>query len=99
MTVDYIRDKLASDQRWLQRGILAIDARQTDDERREDATKYSNARGWSSADARRGSYYARWIRRGHDLSGRHLGIAQRMMRKYARQLLIVARERCAPVAV
>jgi hypothetical protein len=93
LTVVDIQNKLQSDQRWLERGILAIDARQTEDERRQDTTKYANGRGWSGADARKGSYYARWIRSGRHLSGRHLYQAKVMMRKYARQLLIVAEEK------
>jgi hypothetical protein len=94
-TVQTIQDKLATDQRWLERGILAIDARQTLDERQSDQTKYFNGRGWSGADARRGSYYARWIRSGQHLSGRHIHFAQRMMKKYARQLLTIIEEKQA----
>jgi hypothetical protein len=95
LTVADIRQKLQTNQDWLERGILAIDARQTEDERQQDQTKHLNGRGWTYGDARRGSYYARWIRSGRRLNGRHVFIAQRMMRKYAGQLLRVAEEKAA----
>ncbi len=90
MDATIIRSNLATNNVWLERGIVAIDARQTSDEQSSGQTKYENGRGWNSADASYGSYLARYIRSGRHLSGQHLQRARRMMAKYAGQLAKVA---------
>jgi hypothetical protein len=99
MTVDFVRNKLATDRRRLERAILCIDSRQTDDERQSEQTKHLNGRGWTYADARSGSYMARWLRQGNHLDGRFLARAQRMMPKYAAQLIRAAEEKQVREAV
>jgi hypothetical protein len=93
-------EKLNSDQRWLERAILAIDARQTATERQQGATTDSNGAGWNYYDARKGSYMASYIRRchrpeGQRLSGRFVQEARDMMKKYAGQLCRIANARKA----
>lgn len=97
-TVEMIREKLNTDQTWLERGVLAIDARQTQDEQETEETRHLNRRGWNSSDARFGSYLARFIRGsykplGQRLSGDFVVKARRMMHKYAGQLLRVIEEK------
>lgn len=77
----------------VERAVLAIFARQTEDEKRIKETKHSNQMGFSSADARNGSYYAGWIKSNRKLSGKFLDKAREMMVKYRRQLLIVSVEK------
>jgi hypothetical protein len=94
---------LANDQAWLERGILAIDARQTEDEKRDGVTRYDNDRGWNATDAKLGSYLAKYIRRcrrpeGERLSGNWVSRAKAMMRKYAGQLARIAAARQAAMA-
>lgn len=95
MTKNLVRFKMANNQRWLERAILAIDARQTNDERAVRQTKYDNDRGWNAADARIGGYIAQFIRssrnpEGQRLSGKWVSIARRIMHKYAGQLCRIA---------
>lgn len=95
-----IRLKVANDQRWLERAILAIDARQTSDERMVRQTKWENNRGWNAADARIGGYLASFIRgsrnpEGQALSGKWVSIARRIIQKYAGQLSRICEERAA----
>ena len=47
----FIKHKLETDDRWLVRGLLAIYAKQTEDEKMSDATKASNDVGFNAMDA------------------------------------------------
>jgi len=66
----------------VERGVLAIYNRQ--------ATLKDNGVEFSGPDAKLGSYYARWIISGRNLSGKHLNNARKMMVKYRRQLTEIA---------
>jgi len=92
-TKDFLNQKLETDQRWLEKGILAIYNRQTQDEKIQEDTKYYNNMGFRSCDARLGSYYAKWILSGKHLSGRHLLRAKKIMKHYSGQLLRVIKEK------
>jgi len=74
----------------VERAVLAIYRRQTDDEQESDTTKHCNGVGFNGVHAHLGSYYARWIQSGRHLTGNHLDKARRMMRRYVRQLAEVA---------
>lgn len=89
-TEDSIRDLLKSSDRAVERGILAIYARQTADEQSVGDTRHLNARGFSAAHASRGSYYARWLEKGNKLTGKHLQRARRFILHYVRQLVEIA---------
>ena len=100
MTASEIRSKVMSNQKWLERAILAIDARQTVDEQASETTRYLNARGWSAADAKQGSYLARYIRNsrkapGERLSGAWVDKGKVIIRKYCNQLSLIAAEKAA----
>lgn len=66
--------------------MCALHARQTAGERQNGTTSASNGRGFSRYDARKGTYYARWVLSGKMLSGKHLERARAMARKYRRQV-------------
>ena len=89
-TREQIEEKLLSSQAWLERGILAIFERQTNDEQYSEATKYLNAKGFSACDASYLSYTAKWIKSGKHLSGYHVIKARERMMKYAGQLTLIA---------
>jgi hypothetical protein len=100
MTKNAVRFMVANDQRWLERAVLAIDNRQTSDERAVRQTKWDNNRGWNAADARIGGYIASFIRNsrnpeGQRLSGKWVSIARRMIHKYAGQLARISQEKVA----
>ena len=82
-----VRLLLMNNDRAVERGILAIYDGQTLDEKQSDATRHHNNIGFNAPDARRGSYYARWIRSGRRLTGKHLDKARMIMMKYAGQLV------------
>jgi len=94
ITREQIESKIMTDQRWLERAILAIYERQTRDEQATDQSKYHNLVGFSGPDAPRLSYYAGWLKSGRHLSGKHLDTARKRMKKYCGQLLKIANGEC-----
>ncbi|MGD9678115.1 MAG: hypothetical protein AB7V16_07095 [Vulcanibacillus sp.] len=89
-TKDFIKEKLLSDTRWLEHGVLAIYNRQTYEEKNIEKTKEHNGVGFTSSDARYLTYVAKWISSGKHLSGRHLEKTRRQMVKYSGQLTKIA---------
>lgn len=71
----------------VERAILAVYRNQTKDEQATGSTRWRNGLGFNGRDARYGSYLARWIRSGRQLSGKHLDRARKMATKYSGQLV------------
>lgn len=90
MTKFEIAERMMTNLNWLERGVLAIDARQTSDELVSCETRHVRCHGWNKGDARYGSYVAKYLRTGRRLSGHHIAKTQRMMMKYAGQLARIA---------
>ena len=88
-----IQRLLQENDRAVARAVVAIYQRQTDEEKNSQATLKTNGVGFNQADARRGAYYAGYIKTAGRLTGRHLGIARDMMQKYWRQLADIANEK------
>jgi hypothetical protein len=102
-SVDEIRNKLETNDRWLLRGILAIYARQTADEKSSNTTKHTNGVGFNGRDAAILSSFAKQIRvwqvteprdrkYSRPLSPKQFAAARKMMPKYAGQLARIAEE-------
>jgi hypothetical protein len=70
----------------VERALVAIFNRQTEDEKRSEDTKHTNTVGFSSSDAKLGTYYAKWVISGRRLTGTHLERARKMAHNYRRQL-------------
>lgn len=77
----------------VERAIVAIFHRQTQDEQSSHCTKHSNGIGFSGVDASLGTYLAKWILSGKHLSGRFLVKGRGMAQKYRGQLLDIAKEK------
>ena len=71
----------------VERAILRLYSFQTAQEQSIQTTRDQNGVGFSAADGHTGSYYAKWIKSGKHLSGKHLIKARSMVLKYTRQLL------------
>ena len=84
---------LVNNNRAVDRAVMAIYNRQTESEKSVGDTRILNGIGFSGADAKLGTYYARWIMSGRNLSGRHLEKARGMMIKYRKQLAEIANSR------
>lgn len=85
-TVKEIRAYLGSDPVWARHAILALYARQTQDEQATEATLEHNERGFTGGDARMLTSFARQILYGKTLTPKQLAVAYRKLPKYARQL-------------
>jgi hypothetical protein len=102
VTAETIRSKLATDDRWLARALVALNARQTQDEQRDEATKYHNDAGFTSGHARRGTSMAQFYQQRGFLTPRQLAwwrqrtpSGRMRIEIYTQQLLRIARERAA----
>lgn len=93
LTKEAIATKLETNQVWLFRGIIAIFERQTSDEKSAESTKEDNGIGFNGCDAKFGSSLAKQLIAGRCLSVKQLSAAQKMMRKYAGQLLRIVKEK------
>lgn len=86
-TIEIVKSKLSSDQRWIEQAIVKLYDFQTADEQASDETKHENGVGFNAFDAKVLSYYATWLKRGNHLNGKHLDKAKKMVPKYAKQIL------------
>jgi len=87
-----IKYKIATDPKWTEKAILALFNYQTSYEQNIEDTVEHNCVGFNAPDARRLTYYAKWIRSGKHLDGWHLSKAQTMIKKYAGQLVEIAEQ-------
>jgi hypothetical protein len=89
-TQEQIKEKLATNQQWLERAVLAIYARQTAAEQTVEETVDLNNQGFNAFDAKYLTYIAKWLQSGKHLDGRHLEKTRTRMQKYCRQLTEIA---------
>lgn len=89
-TKEQIINLIETNDRAVNRAVLAIYKNQTSDEQNSEATLYHNNIGFSAADARLMTYYATYIEKTGSLSGTHLEKARKKIKKYWRQLLEIA---------
>lgn len=87
---DEIRKNLLNDDRWVERGVLAIFERQTTEEQNIGETVIANGVGYSGAHASVMSYYANWLSAGRHLTGKHLEKARKFIVHYTGQLTRIA---------
>ena len=85
-----IAEKLKTDVRWLEKGILAIYRYQTSEEQVLGETVEQNGYGFNGADASYLSYIARYLLTGRHLDGGYLIKSREKMIKYAGQLARIA---------
>jgi len=89
-TREAIETLIRTNDRAVERAMVAIWERQTADEQATEATRHHNGIGFSGWTARSGSYYAKWVGSGRHLSGKHLDKARRIALHHAAQLTRIA---------
>ena len=99
-TVQSIKDLLLTNDVAVARALVALNARQTADERVTEATRHLNGRGFRPCHARMGTSMAQFYLRTGRLSEKQIAYWRKPMKDgkcrieiYARQLLEVAAER------
>jgi len=97
---DAIVNLLMSSKAACARAVLALYARQTEDEQRQGSTTHSNGRGFSAYDAEFMTSIAKALPRYNmNLTDKQLARCRKILPRYRRQLLEIAQEKGAPVAV
>ena len=81
-----------------EKAILALYARQTEDEQPTLATRHSNGRGFNASDARKMSFIAEFLRKGGHMKAETCRKHAPRLRKYAGQLVEVANANLAAKA-
>jgi hypothetical protein len=101
-TVESIRELLRTNDRAVGRALLALNARQTADEQRQEVTKYHNEQGFKPCHAKRGTGMAQFYARTGFLTPKQLAwwravtpSGKSRIEVYAAQLLKVAEEKKA----
>ena len=75
-----------SNDRAVERAMVAIWERQTADEQDTQDTRHHNGRGFAAWSAKSGTYFAEWVRSGRRLTGKHLVKARKIALYHAGQL-------------
>lgn len=88
-TIETVKAKLATNQKWVERAIVVLYEHQTADEQQQDSTIEANGVGFNAFDAPTLSYYAEWLLKGNHLTGKHLQKAFKAVPKYAKQILSI----------
>jgi hypothetical protein len=86
-STEYISWLLATNDRAVERAIVVLYNRQTVDEKAAEGTRHRNGRGFNIADAKKGTYMAKWILGGNHLTGQWLIDAKGLAYKYIGQLI------------
>lgn len=92
-TVDAIKEKLKTNNAWLIRGILAIYAYQTAEEKMSGHTKDDNGMGFNGVDAEFLTHCALFYNKNKFLTPKQIAIAGNKMVKYAGQLLHIIKNK------
>lgn len=98
-------EMLRSNDKAIGRALLALNARQTDDEQRDETTKHHNERGFRPAHARKGTGMAKFYEKAGFLTPKQLAwwrketpSGKMRIEIYANQLCKVAEEKAAQKA-
>lgn len=86
-----VRDRLATDDVWVIRALISIYECQTADEQESKTTSHMNGCGFTGLDAQFGSSLAEQAIKRGTLSEKQMVYARKMMKKYAGQLVRIAR--------
>jgi hypothetical protein len=83
---EVIQDKLMTDSRWVERSLIKLYNRQTEDEQTSKETKWENGMGFNGSDSRYLTYCSQWVLSGRSLSGVHLTKCGTKLKKYWKQI-------------
>lgn len=86
----FIRNKVASDNRWALRGLLAIYKFQTEVEKSMQDTVESNGVGFNGVDSKILSSIAEFYLKNNVITNKQLNVVKKLMPKYANQLTRIA---------
>ena len=85
-----IEDMVRTNPLAVERAMVALLSRQTQDEQTQGSTRHNNRKGFAACNSKRGTYYAKWVQSGRQLTGQHLEKAQKIALFHAGQLTDIA---------
>jgi hypothetical protein len=85
-TKEVIQEKLSSDLRWMERAVIVLYNRQTEDEKVTSHTRHENGRGFNGTDSKYLTFVSKYLLRGGRLSGSHVQKVGKKLPKYWRQI-------------
>ncbi len=91
--VSFLKEKLASDWAWAERGLLAIYQKQTFDEQQARDVKWHNGVGFRPQDADFLTGMTKRVQQNQHLTEKQKFYIFKIMPKYARQLVKIVKER------
>ena len=91
-TKEEIKEKLSTDIRWMERGVVVLYKRQTADEQQIKDTRERNGVGFTGTDGRYLSWVAEWLLKGNHLSRHHIEKVGSKLPKYWRQIMEIIKE-------
>jgi hypothetical protein len=92
-TVDFVKAKLLTDDKWLERGVLAIWKYQTASEKVRTDTHLYNGVGFNGADGHFMTSIGNYLSKGYHLSEKQKYVARRKIQKYAGQLIRIIEDK------
>lgn len=87
----FIKEKLATDDRWAIRGLMVVYANQTEDEQLTGHTREANGVGFTAFDDEILTSFAEQFTKRRSLSPKQLTLLHKMMPKYATQIERIAK--------
>jgi hypothetical protein len=93
LKTEYVRNKLASDQKWALRSLVIIMGFQTDDEQMTGHAYHDNNEGFTGADSEFMTSLATQYKSRGSLSPKQIVHVMKKMKKYSRQVMTVIDEK------
>ena len=87
-TKEEIKNNLSTDSRWMERGVIVLYERQTEDEQESGHTQYLNNMGFNGSDCRYLTWVATWLLKDprNHLNEKHKAKVGKMLPKYWKQI-------------
>ena len=92
-TKEQIKENLSTNLSWMERTVIVLYNRQTEDEKFSKETKHQNGIGFNGTDSRYLTWVAEYLLKGNHLSGRHIEKVGKKLPKYWRQVKELIEER------
>jgi phage terminase Nu1 subunit (DNA packaging protein) len=88
-TKEVIKSLLSTDSKWMERGVIVLYERQTQDEQKTGQTHVYNNRGFNSSDSRYMTWVAKWLleSKSNHLNEKHKAKVAKSLPKYWGQIL------------
>jgi hypothetical protein len=90
---EVIKENLSTNPKWIERGVVVLYQRQTEDEKRSGNTIVDNKMGFNGSDSRYLSYCAKWVMSGNTLNEKHLKKCGKMLPKYWKQIMDIIKSK------